>query len=151
MKKNLFVRVDTSPEIGTGHILRCVGLADELRNTFDKIIFLSRKTTRSIIEIILKNGFEVSTIDTPIKKSLKNNSKLNNELETKGIIYLQNKLKKLDLTTYNSIDLKNHRRIIRALEVTISSGKPYSSYLKKNKDLMRKIIKNISIHLWAPH
>ena len=33
---------------------------------------------------------------------------LNNELETKGIIYLQNKLKKLDLTTYNSIDLKNH-------------------------------------------
>ncbi len=84
MKKNLFVRVDTSPEIGTGHILRCVGLADELRNTFDKIIFLSRKTTRSIIEIILKNGFEVSTIDTPIKKSLKNNSKLNNELETIG-------------------------------------------------------------------
>ena len=58
---------------------------------------------------------------------------LNNELETKGIIYLQNKLKKLDLTTYNSIDLKNHRRIIRALEVTISSGKPYSSYLKKTK------------------
>ena len=58
---------------------------------------------------------------------------LNDEFETKGINYLQNKLKKLDLTTYNSIDLKNHRRIIRALEVTISCGKPYSSYLKKTK------------------
>ena len=54
-------------------------------------------------------------------------------LKLKVINYLQNKLKKLDLTTYNSIDLKNHRRIIRALEVTISCGKPYSSYLKKTK------------------
>ena len=51
------------------------------RNTFDKIIFLSKKNSGSIIEVILKNGFEVSIIDTQIKKSLKNNSKLKNEHE----------------------------------------------------------------------
>ena len=81
MKKNLFIRVDASPEIGIGHMLRCVALAEELRNTFDKIIFLSKKNSGSIIEVILKNGFEVSIIDTQIKKSLKNNSKLKNEHE----------------------------------------------------------------------
>ena len=44
---------------------------------------------------------------------------------------MQNELKEKDLISYKNIDLNNHRRIIRALEVTISSGKPYSSYLKK--------------------
>ena len=79
MKKNLFIRVDASPEIGIGHVLRCIALAEELRNIFDKIIFLSKKNAGSIIEVILKNGFEVLIIDTQNKKTLKNNSKLNNE------------------------------------------------------------------------
>ena len=53
MKKNLFVRVDTSPEIGTGHILRCVGLADELRNTFENdenYIIIDEKSQDEILK-----------------------------------------------------------------------------------------------------
>tara|TARA_B110000914_G_scaffold24376_1_gene18259 strand:- start:1971 stop:2879 length:909 start_codon:yes stop_codon:yes gene_type:complete len=65
------------------------------------------------------------------EKNIRNS--LNNDFESKGLIYLQNKLKKIDLITYNNIDLNNSRRIIRALEVTISSGKPYSSFLNKKK------------------
>jgi tRNA dimethylallyltransferase len=56
---------------------------------------------------------------------------LNNEFKLKGLKYIQNELKEKDLISFKNIDLNNHRRIIRALEVTISSGKPYSSYLKK--------------------
>jgi tRNA dimethylallyltransferase len=58
---------------------------------------------------------------------------LNNEFKLKGLHHIQNELKKKDLISFNNIDLNNHRRIIRALEVTISSGKPYSSFLKKKK------------------
>ena len=43
-------------------------------------------------------------------------------------------MSKIDPESFKTIDLKNHRRIIRALEVSISTKKPYSSFLKsKNK------------------
>ena len=60
---------------------------------------------------------------------------LKEELETKGIIHLQQKLKNLDPEHYSTSDINNGQRIIRALEVCITSGKPYSSYRKlaKNK------------------
>lgn len=60
--------------------------------------------------------------------------KLNQELETKGLDYLQDKLKKLDIDAYNKIALDNPRRVIRALEVCIQTGKPYSSFLQKKEN-----------------
>ena len=64
MKKNLFIRVDASPEIGIGHIMRCLTLAQELKNNFDKIIFLTQKNSSDFIETIMKNEFEVIFIST---------------------------------------------------------------------------------------
>ena len=55
------------------------------------------------------------------------------DLELKGIKQLQEKLKLLDPSSYRSIDINNPRRLIRALEVSISTGKLYSSFLKKKK------------------
>ena len=53
---------------------------------------------------------------------------LNLEYKTGGILPLQLKLKDLDPDSYNSIDTNNPHRLIRALEVCIGSGKPFSSY-----------------------
>ena len=59
---------------------------------------------------------------------------LNEKHNSRGILFLKNKLKELDPEYYDIVDVNNHRRLIRALEVCISSGKPYSSFLnKKNK------------------
>ena len=58
---------------------------------------------------------------------------LNKRLETEGIEALQNQLKELDFKSYNTIAIDNPHRIIRALEICIGSGKPYSSFLNKNK------------------
>tara|TARA_B100000768_G_scaffold179780_1_gene198204 strand:- start:4377 stop:5267 length:891 start_codon:yes stop_codon:yes gene_type:complete len=58
---------------------------------------------------------------------------LNEKYKKFGIKYLQKTLKKLDLNYYLQVDKKNPRRLIRALEVCISSNKPYSSYLKRKK------------------
>ena len=51
------------------------------------------------------------------------------EFQNNGLKNLLTQLKKIDPVTYKKIDLSNHRRIIRALEVSISSKKPYSSFL----------------------
>jgi len=42
-------------------------------------------------------------------------------------------LKILDPEHYSKVDLKNPKRIMRALEICESTGLPYSSFLKKNK------------------
>ena len=64
MKNNLFIRVDSSPEIGIGHMMRCLTLAQELKNNFDKIIFLTQKDSGDFIGTIMKNKFEVIFIPT---------------------------------------------------------------------------------------
>ncbi len=48
-----------------------------------------------------------------------------------GISTLQKKLQQLDPGYYKVVDKNNAHRLIRALEVCIGSGKPYSSFLKK--------------------
>ncbi|MDE7338802.1 MAG: tRNA (adenosine(37)-N6)-dimethylallyltransferase MiaA [Bacteroidales bacterium] len=48
-------------------------------------------------------------------------------LQEKGIGYLQERLKELDPVFYEKIDLQNSVRLRRALEVCLTTGKPYSS------------------------
>ena len=59
-------------------------------------------------------------------------NELENLLEKEGISALQTKLKEVDIEYYKTVDLNNPHRLIRALEVSIISGKPYSSFRKKN-------------------
>ena len=50
-----------------------------------------------------------------------------------GVESLRAALKLLDPEHYAKVDLKNHKRIIRALEICESTGRPYSSFLSKRK------------------
>ena len=59
---------------------------------------------------------------------------LNYNFDLKGIKYLQEQLSRLDPIYFSTVDINNQRRLIRALEVCISSGKPYSSFLNKRKN-----------------
>ncbi len=59
---------------------------------------------------------------------------LNKELEENGLTSLQNQLKELDHTYYQKVDLENPHRIIRALEVCIGTGRPYSSFIGQKRD-----------------
>ena len=62
-----------------------------------------------------------------VKESLR--KKLNKEFKNNGLNNLLARLEEIDPNSYKNIDLNNHRRVIRALEVSISSKKPYSSFL----------------------
>ena len=58
---------------------------------------------------------------------------LNLEFTTNGLESLQNQLKELDIETYQNIAIDNPQRVIRALEICIGSGLPYSSFKNKPK------------------
>lgn len=51
------------------------------------------------------------------------------KLEDEGIESLRQELKHLDPLTYSRIDLNNPKRIQKALEICLMTGKPYSSFL----------------------
>ncbi|MBR4440456.1 MAG: tRNA (adenosine(37)-N6)-dimethylallyltransferase MiaA [Bacteroidales bacterium] len=64
------------------------------------------------------------------------------QFEKEGIEPLRQKLLLLDPDYYKICDLNNHKRIIKALEVSIQTGKPYSTFRTGNKkERSFKIIK----------
>ncbi|WP_372745055.1 tRNA (adenosine(37)-N6)-dimethylallyltransferase MiaA [Lutibacter sp.] len=73
---------------------------------------------------------------------------LNNSLQSEGIKKLQNQLKELDIESYNTIEIENPHRLIRALEICIGTGKPYASF--KNKLKEKRNFTTLKIGLEAP-
>jgi len=60
-------------------------------------------------------------------------AQLTRDFEEKGIEHLRLQLEQLDPDYYAIVDLKNPKRILHALEVCLTTGKPYSSFLTKSK------------------
>jgi tRNA dimethylallyltransferase len=76
------------------------------------------------VDSVIKGLDEFPKISQEIKIAL------NNDYEKHGIEFLQEELKQKDPTYYTKVDLQNHHRVIRALEVCRSQKLPYSSFLK---------------------
>ena len=93
------------------------------------------------VDAVINGLDEFPDVNPVIRKQL------NQDFKENGIESLQKKLKNLDLETYNSIAIDNPHRIIRALEVCISSGKTYSSF--KNKPKVPRNFTSIKIGLNA--
>tara|TARA_A100000171_G_C2140025_1_gene154325 strand:- start:5079 stop:5996 length:918 start_codon:yes stop_codon:yes gene_type:complete len=56
---------------------------------------------------------------------------LNKEFEERGLHALQQELKTQDPTYFKTVDIDNHHRVIRALEIIRGTGNPFSSYLNQ--------------------
>lgn len=89
----------------------------------------------------------VKGIDNFPKVDPKIRANLNLRLNKEGIKPLQEELKTLDPICYDNIALDNPHRVIRALEISIGTGKPYSSYL--NNKAVKRNFKTIYIGLDA--
>jgi len=67
---------------------------------------------------------------------------LTEKYREKGIGYLQEQLQKLDPGYFNTVDISNPQRLLRAVEVCLITGKPYSGYRKGElKDRSFRIVK----------
>lgn len=81
-------------------------------------------------------------VDLAIRKSL------NAQVEHNGMSDLQQRLKELDPEYYVEVDQENPHRVIRALEICLSTGRPYSSFRKGKKKV--RPFNTIYIGLTAP-
>lgn len=93
------------------------------------------------IDAVTKGLDDFPEVDSFIRETL------NSDLESKGLAYLQEQLKTLDIVSYNTIAIDNPHRVIRALEICIGTGQAYSSFL--NKDKSKRDFKTITIGLTA--
>jgi len=73
---------------------------------------------------------------------------LENLLKVEGICKLQKDLEKVDIEYYKTVDKQNPRRIIRALDVYMQTGKPYSEFLYRSQK--RRFFDVIRIGIEAP-
>jgi UDP-2,4-diacetamido-2,4,6-trideoxy-beta-L-altropyranose hydrolase len=56
---NVVFRVDSSAQMGTGHVMRCITLAQALKENGVNVEFICRRHKGSLIDKILSNGFNV--------------------------------------------------------------------------------------------
>ncbi|MEA3428674.1 MAG: UDP-2,4-diacetamido-2,4,6-trideoxy-beta-L-altropyranose hydrolase [Thermodesulfobacteriota bacterium] len=55
----IFIRTDASVQIGTGHVMRCLTLADELRGRGAEVIFICREFDGNLCGYIEEKGYAV--------------------------------------------------------------------------------------------
>ena len=70
----------------------------------------------------------VNGLDDFPSADLKLREELTSRLESEGVEALRLELKKLDPESYATIDIANGQRVVRALEVCIMTGRPFSSF-----------------------
>lgn len=58
---------------------------------------------------------------------------LQEKFRKEGLESLTKQLLILDPVSFEKVDLKNHMRVLKALEISIQTGKPYSSFLSDTK------------------
>lgn len=62
---NVIIRADANTRMGTGHLMRCIALAQALQNQGERTIFLSYIEKDVLRKMICDKGFEVVSIDNP--------------------------------------------------------------------------------------
>jgi tRNA dimethylallyltransferase len=97
-----------------------IQLLDKLFLTYNKAILVGGSGL--YIDAICKGFDELPKANKAIRLQLEK------QLESEGIEGLQSLLKKLDIEYYRKVDLQNPQRIMRALEVCLSTGKTYTTF-----------------------
>lgn len=102
------------------------------RGALEKIAEIHERN--DVVVMVGGSGLYVNAVclgldDMPADISLR--KKLMSQLETDGFESLQKRLKELDPAGYEQMDHLNTQRVVRALEVCMTSGKPFSSFRKE--------------------
>ena len=99
---------------------------DELFLTNDYVVMVGGSGL--YVDAVLKGFDDFPEIEASVRDEVTYN------YEKSGIEYLQTELEKRDPNYFEVVAKENPQRMMRALEVCIGSGKPYSSFLNQKKN-----------------
>jgi tRNA dimethylallyltransferase len=98
-----------------------LGLLQELFQQYSKVLMVGGSTL--YVDAVCNGIDDLPTVDMNIRKQLMQKYK------DEGIEYLRHQLKLVDPEHYRKVDLRNPNRMLKAIEVSLMTGKPYSSFL----------------------
>ncbi len=101
----------------------------ELFERYDVLLMVGGSTL--YIDAVVRGIDEIPTVLPSVRKEL------SRWYEEQGIEKMRSLLRRLDRDYYSRADLNNPMRLLKALEVSIQSGRPYSSFLtgsRKKRD-----------------
>lgn len=101
---------------------QAIDLLDSLFQKYDSVVLTGGSGL--YIDAVCRGFDQLPKADPGVRDDL------NLQYEQKGLAYLQEELKKVDPEYYEKVDLANPQRIIRALEVYITTGIPFSEQRK---------------------
>lgn len=111
-----------------------MNLLTELFRTHDKILLTGG--SMMYIDAITKGIDDIPTVDEHTRAQIKQ------RFETEGLKRLIEELRLLDPEYYKIVDLKNHKRVVHALEICYMTGKTYTSFRKNiHKERPFRIVK----------
>lgn len=120
--KHYFIgsRSVTEPYTAGKYELDALALLDELFKDRETIVFCGGS---GLYIDALCNGLD----DFP-EADQELRAQLNERLRSEGVESLRLELKRLDPESYETVDIANPQRVVRALEVTLATGRKFSSY-----------------------
>lgn len=83
------------------------------------------------IDAVCNSLDNVPTADPAVR------AELHARLQEEGIEPLKSDLQRLDPAAYAAMDLSNSQRVLRALEICLATGQPYSSFKKSSSSPVR--------------
>lgn len=98
---------------------------EQLFKTYDNLVMLGGSGL--YIDAVCQGLDTFPDVDESLREELRESYQNN------GLSWLQEKVEKLDPEFYATVDLKNHQRLLRCLEVSVQSGQAFSSFKNAKK------------------
>jgi len=137
------------------HFIQCTSLAETYNaSKFEQQVLSKLETLFSVHDLVLMVGGSGLYIEAvcggiddlpPADPDLRKH--LHQRLRREGLLSLAEELRKRDPVTHEKVDLKNHMRVLKALEVSIQTGKPYSEFLSATPKTRPFRILRAALHL----
>ncbi|MDC0584282.1 tRNA (adenosine(37)-N6)-dimethylallyltransferase MiaA [Bacteroidales bacterium] len=119
--------------------VQAIALLHKLFEKYNKVILTGG--TGLYIDAICRGIDDLPTVNPELRANIQDT------FEKEGIQYLQEQVELHDPEYYAKVDINNPMRLMKALEVSIMSGKPYSQFLtrpaKKRDFTVKKIFLNM--------
>ena len=118
--------------------LEAMALLEELFKEHDRLVMVGG--SGMYIDALCNGLDDFPPADLQLRNSLME------RLANEGIEALRNELKMLDRASYDTIDIANPQRVVRALEVTLQTGRKFSDWKSAPKKVRPFAIRKLGIN-----
>ena len=119
--------------------VEALSLMDSLYNEYDSLVMVGGSGLNAHAVCYGIDDFPTADLELRLE--------LTQRLEAQGVESLRKELKLIDPMSYSQIDIANPQRILRAIEVTLATGKRFSEYKNFRKKERSFTVENINVEM----